>query len=74
MPDGGTALTSADLQRRNAAERQRRHRARQKLGIVHARDDNDVDAAASKLREAYQIGDARNVPDNPTIIDRITEK
>ena len=41
------------------------------IGIVHARNDDDADAAASMLQQAYQIGDARNVADNPTIIERI---
>ncbi len=41
------------------------------IGMVHARNDDEAEQAARILREAYKIGNARDVIDNPTVIERI---
>ncbi len=41
------------------------------IGMVHALNDDEAEQAARILREAYEIGNARDVVDNPTIIERI---
>ncbi len=43
----------------------------QPLAMVHANSDEKADAAAEILREAYLLGDARDVVDGPTIIERV---
>ena len=42
------------------------------LGVVHAADEDAADAAASALRAAYALGEARAVVERPTIIERIS--
>ncbi len=43
----------------------------QPLGFVHARDEDQIKAASNTLRAAYQLGEAREVIDEPTIFERI---
>lgn len=41
------------------------------IGTVHAADDAAADAAEAALREAYTLGEARDVVERTTIIERI---
>jgi thymidine phosphorylase len=43
----------------------------QPLAIVHANSEDEASAASSIIRKAYQIGDGRNIEDNPIIIERL---
>ncbi|NKB53442.1 MAG: thymidine phosphorylase [Rhizobiaceae bacterium] len=45
--------------------------AEQPLGFVHARDDNQADAAAAALISAYQIGNASEISDGNVIIEHV---
>ncbi len=42
------------------------------IGIVHARNDDQADHAASVLLDAYNLGSARDVQDTPVIIEKIS--
>lgn len=42
------------------------------LAVIHARSQDAADAAAAMIVKAYTIGGARDVPDAPVIIDRIS--
>ena len=41
------------------------------LAIVHAQTQDQVEEASRMVRAAYQIGDARDVPDYPAVVERI---
>ena len=41
------------------------------LAVIHARSDDDADAAQRRLRAAYRLGGAREVEDRDTVIERI---
>ena len=41
------------------------------LAVIHARSDDDADAAEAQLRMAYRLGGAHEVKDRDTIIERI---
>ncbi|TYC49203.1 thymidine phosphorylase [Rhodobacterales bacterium] len=41
------------------------------LAIVHARTEEDAEAAANAVRKAYTIGAAVDVVDRPSVVDRI---
>jgi len=41
------------------------------LAMIHAASEGDANAAAAMIRKAYTIGKAREVPENPTIIERV---
>lgn len=41
------------------------------IAIVHAKDEGAAERAAAALRDAYRIGDALDVPDNPSVGERI---
>ncbi len=42
------------------------------LAFVHARDETAADRAETELRSAYALGSARDVPENPSVIERVT--
>jgi len=42
------------------------------LGFVHARDEAAAERAEAELRNAYQLGSAREVDDAPAVIERVT--
>lgn len=42
------------------------------IATVHARTDDQADAAIAAIRAAYTYGSARGVSDNPVIIDNVT--
>lgn len=46
----------------------------QPLAMIHASSENQADAAAEIIRKSYKIGNARDVVDNPTIIERVDYK
>lgn len=46
--------------------------AQRPLGFVHARSAEQADAAAETLRNAFTMGEARDVSDDPVIIDRVS--
>ncbi|EFO33133.1 thymidine phosphorylase [Roseibium sp. TrichSKD4] len=41
------------------------------LAIVHAQTQEQVEQATAMVRAAYQIGEARDVPDHPPVVERI---
>ncbi|WP_153770584.1 thymidine phosphorylase [Labrenzia sp. CE80] len=41
------------------------------IALVHASDEGAAERAAIALRHAYSIGDAIEVPDRPSVVDRI---
>lgn len=41
------------------------------LAIVHARNEDEAEAAAIALREAYTVGSSRDVTDHPSVVERI---
>lgn len=41
------------------------------LAIVHAQTQAQVEQATTMVRAAYQIGEARDVPDHPSVVERI---
>ena len=41
------------------------------LAIVHARTEEDAEAAAIEVRNAYAVGSAMDVEDHPSVVDRI---
>lgn len=41
------------------------------LAIVHAQTQDQVEEASRMVRAAYRIGDARDVPDYPAVVERI---
>ncbi|XYK82547.1 MAG: thymidine phosphorylase [Labrenzia sp.] len=41
------------------------------LAIVHARNEEDAEAAAIALRAAYTVGSAKDVMDRPSVVERI---
>jgi len=41
------------------------------LAIVHARNEDEAEAAAIALRAAYTVGSAKNVKDRPSVVERI---
>ncbi len=41
------------------------------IAIVHAASEADAERAAMAVRQAYRIGGARDVPDNPAVVERI---
>ena len=43
------------------------------IGIVHARSEQHLIAASEQLVSAYNLGSAHEVPDRPTIIERVAE-
>ncbi len=45
--------------------------ADQPIAIVHARSEEEAERAAIALRRAYRIGDALDVEDRPTVVERI---
>ena len=41
------------------------------LAVIHARSEDAADRAEAALRAAYSLGDAREVEDRPTVIERV---
>jgi thymidine phosphorylase len=41
------------------------------LAIVHARNEEEAEAAAIALRAAYTVGSAKDVMDRPSVVERI---
>jgi len=46
--------------------------ANQPLAMVHARDETSAAEAAAAVRAAYRLGDAMDVPERSTILERIS--